>query len=209
MAQALANGMILSARIVCAAGDQIGVNVLWYVVSGVSGAPHLDSEVATALDNALAVPYKTWLTVNANYRGVGVSIVKPVRFVEVIGNAGAGAGTTAGDMLPRQISGLISFLTPNAGHQYRGRIYPPFLPRTYTDANGKALALLATNLAGIRAAIPNLITLGAIPNVTNLQHVIYHRKTNTTTPVNFYLSHTLTATQRRRGDEGRTNVTPF
>jgi hypothetical protein len=213
MAHVIQMNDILSCRVVAFDNNktQMGVNVLWYVCTGTGpGATSTELDLSASLTATLKPVYLPIMHAHADFRGLGVTVVKPVRFIEQHTSPGAPiAGTGGPDAMPLQVSYLIKILTALAGRKNRGRIYPPFPPSAFANTDGTMTAGAQTALGNLQAAIPLTITLGALPAVTNLALGVYHKSTGTISIATSTAPVFRWATQRRRGDEGRTNIAPF
>lgn len=212
MANIVNVGTVCLAKVVCydSTNLQVGINTLWYAVTAITGVPAItDAQLAGYLDGNVSAAYKAWINNNCSYRGVSVQIMAPVEFIAVNSIVGQGVGVGGATSLPNQVSGLLKFVTNKAGRAFRGRIYPPFPSTAWANANGELNAAGLAALGVIDIAIPAAHTIVSGANSATFQLVIWHRKTRTfdnvtaTPPVGEF------ATQRRRGQLGRTNLLPF
>lgn len=220
MATALDPGDLLRVRTWCAAGDQAAVNTLYYTVAAVSGGVTTDQNVADQLDAWFGPVYKPLLANTAEYRGVQVQLVKtPVRAaVNAFAEAGAGTGGAVG--MPRQVASLVKFLTPNAGRQYRGRLYIPFPSTSGGAGDGLPSSAYLVNLANLSALLASISTidnsLTTPTGYVTVAQVIVHSVPKGGTPpppapsvvINWEIAE-VWATQRRRGSFGRPNLPPI
>lgn len=201
---------VLRVRVVMNTTDQIGVNVLHYIVTAeVTGGATL-GEIAAYLDGMYHNAYKTLLTDQANYRGVGVQRVRPLpTSQEAVSTGNEGSGTQGGDPLPKQIAGLLSWKTIFAGPGFRGRTYVPFPPEQQNDPDGTPSANYLVNLATLSVQIRagGLVVGGG--GSSTLAFGIYKRQQQAFNGVVDQIIRPMWATQRRRGDFGRKNVLPF
>lgn len=215
MATNLASGQICQVRVVCADSTsvQAGINIMHFLVGTITGGVMTDAQAVAIVDASLATVYKPWINNNATYRGAGVKILTPTQQVEAVSTTHAGAGTGGANALPQQSSGLVKFLTAQAGRNYRGRIYPPFPPTGAANSDGAMTGGAATGLQNIGNAWLALNPLINGPVTVVFIPVIYHRAPpalkGTTTPILSALAVQDFATQRRRGQLGRTNIPPF
>jgi len=180
MARALVVGDILEVRAFCEAQNQVSINTLHYRVTalGIGGAT--DASLAPVLGAAVADAFKDYMGADADYRGIRLQVVHPLPkapFVTDVTDAGGGA--VAQDILPPQTAGLLTKLTALAGSRYRGLVYLPFAPETFSGADGRpnATGLVAMNAFGAALLIPLVMTVGA-DNV-DLQPVVWSRKFST------------------------------
>lgn len=212
MTTPLAVGQVLEVTVGCTCNDQFGLNVSHWQVAAVTAPPPNDGDTAAAFDATFAPLYKPAMTAAAFYFGVRAQIILPApRKVAVVAALLTGAGTDLSGPLPEQVSGLISLRTNTAGRGGRGRLYPPFPAiDAVDDPNAKptgAYTALLQAIANVHQT-PFLVTAGAA-NAT-LVPVLLKRSTGATTPVTGAFATGLWATQRRRGNYGKTNVgNPF
>jgi hypothetical protein len=211
-------GDIVQIRAVCFTIVQVSLNVThWRVVSTAGAGTNL-AQIATKFSTDLHMFYKAWMPPAASFRGIGATNISGVRSVEQTGVANAGIGTIAGtNLIPEQVSGLISWKTQSAGRHYRGRIYPGFVSAGYIDNVGTLNAAGLTALDGIRTAYGFIKTVTSGGDQTTLQLCVLHRSTparpippnDLVTDVTSSTRSESLATQRRRGDYGPTNQPPF
>lgn len=217
MATLITNGMVVRARTVCYDNEsqQVSLNIVVYQVIGVVG-PIFDTDIASALAAAHAPPYKAWMSSQSVYSGVGVQVYLPNLFPEVISNGGTGVGVAGSTQLPTQVSGLIRFssadvFTGTTGNKYipRGRIYPGFPATLWGSAQGQMTAPGLAALNAIRLTYP--LSRTVVVGVNSCQLSLHLRITPMPfiTPVASSVAFQKWATQRRRGDFGRTNPNPI
>lgn len=198
---------------------QLSLNILHYVVGATSPTPPTDQDVADQVDGFYSAVYRPAMPATASYRGVEVQILNTVwpykaLYVGATQNAAAGDGTASGAPLPGQVSGLISYQTARPGQGFRGRSYIGFPAIVHDTGAGNptpAYRVLLNAIGNITAAGIAVVTLGG--NTATLVRVILHGKDKTgfiptPTPVDGFATSANWATQRRRGDFGRQNVSP-
>lgn len=222
MANVLGVGELVKCRVWCntAAGNgQASVNTIWFTVAATGSPPATDQDVADTLDGLIHAQMKGLLSAIATYRGVQAQIYSSVTpylafFVDVFQNANAGAGTVAGNILPPQSCGLISFSTARSGAGFRGRWYQPFPGAADDSGGGSPSAGYITRLA----ALAGNVSIGLAPAIggrtATLVRAIVHGKNKggvipPPTPVVGASASSNWATQRRRGDFGRQNKSPI
>jgi len=194
----------------CYEVNQVGINNVYWAVVAVTGAGATLQEIATYLDANIGITYLDWLPATASYLGTTVQNVTPPITAPAFGVASAGAGTVAGGSAPKQLSGLIKFRNSLGGHANRGRIYVPFVPLaglqndgTLTGAQGVFLFAIAFSYQ------PTIVITPAVGRSTTINIAVFHRGDNTFSLITGNESSDLVATQRRRGDFGKTNPLPF
>ena len=200
---------IIEVRFVCTQLDQTAINVRHYKVTATTGTSQTLGDFSDVLDPIFAPLLKALLNTNAAYYGTVVRRVSPIPPSTIAWtNTGAAGGNALGDLLPRQTCGLIGLQTQFAGRAFRGRFYVPFPGEADSDANALPVAGYRGRLANLAFALTGNQLVG-IANTATLIPVIYHRASNTTTPINASVIRTKWATQRRRGSYGRPNPPPF
>jgi hypothetical protein len=111
---------------------------------------------------------------------------------------------------------LVNFKTINSGRGFRGRIYPGFVTTVHVNSSGNmnAAGLTAIQLLASVIPISRVITVGG--DSTTIQLVILRRMNGgvplpplSTADVITVNARNAYATQRRRGDYGRTNQAPI
>jgi len=214
MAVPIANGDIYAVRVFCHATDQTSVNTIHYVLTGLVGGPVNDVDFLNTFIGMAAWPtgWKALLSDDAQYRGTQMGRIfpkPPTRPNHTI--VGAGNGSVVGEILPRQVSGIISFQTDLAGPKYRGRLYIPFPSEASSDpALGTPSAAYVTALDSLAAIIatPLVIAPGGGASI-NAFPIVYHKDNNTYNLIVEGFGREKWATQRRRGSYGQPNIAPF
>lgn len=217
----MAAGDVAKVRTVCYTASQISVNVSFWRVVATGGALIPNSYVGFNLlfNLAMAPVYKPWMSSQARYRGTGCQLMQPASLFpatsEVTSVVSDGAGTGTAVMEATQVSGLIAWKTGLPGRHFQGRIFPGFADEVFQDTNGDLLAGGVAVLDGIRLAYttPIVLTSGVdtetwalcvrsvVPG-PGLPLVTYNTVTTG-------IARNKWATQRRRGQFGRTNALPF
>lgn len=194
----------------CYFQEQAGLNVLHYQVTGEQGGTLTPALVATQFGSQNGPLYRQVLASTASYIGcTSQRIVPKPPSLLATSTTSAGAGLVAGDVLPKQTAGIISFYTLNAGRRYRGRAYVPFPGEADNVADSTPSPTYVTMIGQLGLSLKGMnVTSGGL--TATLALVIYHRDLLIGTLVQGHVTKKLWATQRRRGDFGRTNAdTPF
>jgi len=196
-------------RVACITEDQAAINVLNYKIGTVVGGGVTDADAAATFDALFAPLYKALLSEEAEYYGVAVQRFFPTpRTVAIPIVASRGAGSVTGDMLPGQVSGIISLVTDFAGRKYRGRMYIPF-PGEADNVDHIPTSSYETRLNSLAVAVVTPVVVTAGGDSAEFRPQIYHRGTSTSDSITGSNSKRLWATQRRRGDFGQRNMPPF
>lgn len=201
---------------------QVCINTVYLQVAVSPGIGTMSEQsMCDAVSLAFSAYYVDYLTITAVYYGCSMQLVNPVPATEPIplfSRVGTHAGAVAGNPLPLQVSGVITIKTAFAGRHYRGRIYPGFLPASYSDATGAALPVMVTNMTLLANALQSTIAYTSGANIVNLFAVLRSAvqvlvppapKTVFYSPITSALPVQRFATQRRRGQYGRINSPPF
>jgi hypothetical protein len=200
---------VILVRHICYTPSQIAVRAYRAGIVALVGI--IDSTALLAcLDNSVAARYKAIMSPDARYRGTGIKkVVGAGTTSEEVISSNDGPGTVAGNLLPSQVTGMTTVQTGFAGRANRGRIYWPF-PSEADDIAGAipdpTYVVRADAAASILTGSPTLVFGAMVLTWTVLLH---HRVPNTNTPTTGRLTRPKWATQRRRGQYGKTNVLPF
>lgn len=193
------------------AASQAGLNIHYYKADTVVGAP-TTLQVANGLATQRGPLYAACLSAQAQYDGCTAQrFMGPLPLEEPVpSNLGfPDGGVVAGDALPSNIAGIISWKTGKAGRKYRGRSYIPFPGEASNAVAGLPEAAYLTQLAnlGNKLQTPALIDDGA-GNTVQLKKVIVHGRApgSAYDLVTTKIVRGLWAQQHRRGDYGRTNT---
>jgi len=211
-------GSVYKHRVFCYSGNQAAVNTRYFVPTLSSGSAQTEQALATALDAIFAPAYKPAMHSLAQYIGSDLQNIEtgPPYPVQLAATALTGNGTATGNPLPQQISGIYTIVTSFTGRGFRGRAYIPFpaanhatnaTPPLMTSGYQTLLAGIADVCSGVTA-----VTFGG--STYELFWVIRHAPTVispglTTTDITGFKVGVNWATQRRRGDFGRTNAVPI
>jgi hypothetical protein len=210
MPATIVNGNILRVTIVCSQTNQVSLNRMHYIASGVAGTP-TDLQVATAADTAFAAAMKAIIPLTATYRGCMCQIVSPnvPMFVTQSSNANAGTGGFGTTPMPAQVCGLITWLSVFAGRTGHGRFYAPFPAIGAATSGETPSAGYVTNLGTLAAAINGFTTVAGGGNSVTLQQCNWNQLHGFQHAFTGYVVRPRWATQKRRGDYGRANVSPI
>jgi len=176
---------------------QNAVNILHYKVAAVVGNP-TDTDVSADLDAAAGPLYRDLMSAEAAYVGSSFQIFSPIAFDRIINVVNGGVGDHAEDVLPTQTALVVTKRTGLAGRSFRGRMYVPFMPETYStvDAKPSAAALVAAD-ALASYPLDNITIINGGDSVT-LQPVVYSRKLATAVVVIGFTLRTEWGTMRTR-----------
>jgi len=200
----------------CQMGDQAGLNVFHYKVTGLATAGgNALSRLMEALETATyPASLRACMTSTAAYRGFTAQILAPVPSIAYGSQTGAGIGGIVSQGLPRQDCGIIQKRSAVPGRRKGGRFYVPFPAEENNTTDGIPDATYLGLINALATVLEGALTWGdagsAVP-------VIYTRPDPTHIPPVLASDHLIAtcrglqkwATQRRRGSFGRTNSPPF
>jgi len=189
-------------------GDQAGLNVVHYQVTTgpTAGTGQLSDFVLAWQGNNYAAKLKDILSVNATFQGVITRKISPslsLAYPDILGN---GAGTVAGETLPRQTCGFIRWRNEIPGKRRSGRTYAPFPGEADNTSGVGPTAGYITRLKDYKTSLFSAVSFG-VGGVAQLS--IWRRSTATASKVVDFVVPEAWATQRRRSTFGRKNVSPF
>lgn len=190
--------------------SQVGMNILHYICTSITGAGATQAKARDDMDGTLSAVLKPCLNANALYFGLSWQLIFPAPRLQTITTvANQGAGTGGSNTLPTQVAGLISKLTGMSGPGYHGRSYIPFPgtgddddPAVPSDAYFTALTALAAQMAAP-------ITVGSTGAQAVMTPGLYAAGSNRFVVLTSAYGSNAWATQRRRGAFGRINSNPF
>jgi len=202
---------ILEVKYYAFCNGQLGLNVRHYKVAITAGTGALLAEIAETLSTTAAPLYKDLMSNDAQYRGVSVQSVYPTPTGAVVyDTTGNDTGTVASQVLPTQVSGIITLHSAFAGRSGRGRAYVPFPASGDAADDNTPSAGYVSNLNLLGAFLTQTQTVtGAGGNSTVQPILIRSGNLTTTTPFISYTSRNKWATQRRRGSYGQANTSPI
>lgn len=185
--------------------DQLGLNIRHHQVTQIVGQGFTLGQWVTLMAGVIAPLYKNVIAPQATYVGTLARLVGigPVS-ASAWDTAGTGIGLGTGDMMPKQTAGLIAYTTAFAGRGSRGRTYVPFPTEGMNDPTGVPAATYRTAVDSIAQMWMGIRTIGGPDGGTGTP-VLFHKRTGGATLLLAYQVSSRWATQRRRGDYGRTN----
>lgn len=210
-------GDIVELRHVYTCQAQIGENIVHYKVGAITGGGATLIEASSGFGFLLTTTAPPCMPSIAAYYGTSAkNLVDPATSAQ--SSVFNTVGTLSASVSPKQVAVVLSLTSSLAGPKNRGRNYFPFFSAGLIAANGQlsaaGLALFNTLLSNGMPLI-HVIDDGA-GNTTTYGKVILHPGPLTvpvdparSTLVTFQTTQSKLGTQRRRGDYGRVNVTPF
>lgn len=207
-------GDLIQARVVCYTPSQISINTIHLrrTNSIPVGTGASLEELAITLDTAYAPRFKALMSSEAKYRGVGCKVITSPQTIEYFTVANDGVGGLVSELLPTQVTYVIQKRTVWGGRANIGRIFPGFPPQVAVDPNGVMAAAFAATVdalaAEFNAGLPVFGVSGATGD-TDFTYVLKHAGGTAFTDIDNFVGSDKFATQRRRGQYGKTNILPF
>ena len=198
---ALAANDIIETKIFLTTTGEVAINAFHYRVVAIAGASLTEQQVVDLLFTRFQAAYQALMSIAAFYAGLTVQKLRPLPVGAAQFSAAVPvAGTVAGDLMPRQVSGIITKRSVLAGRANRGRMYVAYPSETDNGTGGAPIASYLTRLATLAglAFVPFTLVSGA--NSVDLMPVVYHRIAGTSNDVATSLSRNYWATQRRRNN---------
>lgn len=212
----LAINHVYQIRTYCYSQPQLAINTRYVMITALTGPPKDTSDLVLVVDNALAPLYKPLLTNVAQYLGTSLQDITGDRPYPVASTTQANKGNGTGGVqpMPGQVSGIYSVYGDTAARAFRGRAYIPFpdvsagttgSPSNMKPAYQTLLVALADYCVG-----PVVWTVGTttVTAQFGIQHAVGTPLAGT---FNGWYTNGVGqnwATQKRRGDFGRTNPAP-
>jgi hypothetical protein len=207
-------GDIFCVESICQSMTQVFINRWHYYVAQSTGSPGIEmGDIAASFANFLG-PYFQGVLSNQNwFSGVRVYMAKvspPFIYPMPVENYTKAVGGDSGaNPCPGQDAPLISWYTDNSGPGGRGRTYHPTVSvdaiRGDGGINPSVKSWIGTLAAWLKLAAPIVVGANSLLGILSL----YHRVGRSSSPIVGYTVHNRVATQRRRGDFGRTNIGPI
>jgi hypothetical protein len=200
---------IYQVKVYSTLGQQGGINVLHAKCTFIGGAGVTDQQIADGYSNQLHALWKALMSSTASFRGIGARKIIPTLGVEAFSILNQGAGGVVGDPLPKQVSGIVTWRTALPGRQNRGRSYIPFPGESSNDADQTPVAGYVTALGNLINGLVGSLTIAIGADSNAFTTGVYHRAGQTINLITSGTARDRWATQRRRGDYGRTNILPI
>jgi len=195
----------------CRHVQQMGMNVRHFFVESIVGDPVDDDLVAEGISGHFANEYKALIAGDARYMGVTLRIVEPTPFPTTFSTQGQGDGVNLPDILPGQVSGLITLRSETPGPAGRGRVYVPWPYKAADSATGDAplssyVALLNALALFFTAGTPIVINSSTYEMTNIVYRPAIGAVPSVQSPITKAFGRSLWATQRRRGGYGARNI---
>lgn len=202
---------VLEVRAYCFQNAQLGVNTTHWKVSATPGPGLNQSSMANRFHLLLGTLYAANMnTTQASFLGISIQKVRPLpKPPTELSTSAAIPGADAGDPLPSQVRGLIALFGSGAGPSGRGRQYIPFFTVTFNSPTGHPTGAARGNMDLIKNILTAQQTLTVGLFSTVVDPVLFNRTTGVTTAIIGGSSRARWATQKRSGDYGRQNQSPF
>jgi len=196
----MAIGDVYQVRVRCQAGVQAGINIRhWRVFMETGPTPSL-SDLALEFYGDLIAEYQALLSAQAQFRTIAVKRILPIPAGADGPDVGEPVnGLVAGDILPRQASGLIKVITAFGGRSGRGRTFVPFPGEADNDVQGSPVGNYVTRLDDLAIKLTGTKNFVIGASTISLEPVLVGSGGTLATPLVGYQSRAQWATQRRRG----------
>ena len=207
-------GDFLQVKYFCRLYDQVGINIRHFQVMALGGTlTNINQDLTNALSTTSSVAYKQIIASLAKYFGLSVQILGATGWeAPWTSTFGQGFGTAVSGPLPLQTTGMITLKTGLTGKKNRGRVYVPFPSLGDVDSIDGTPITGYVNRLNILAQLWNddYDIANSSPAFTaTLRPQLYHPAVGNMTTITSAISRKRFATQRRRGNYGRTNPDPF
>jgi len=214
-------GDVLLFQVVGVQVEQVGYTGIHYKVTVVNPPGTSLGTIVSTLDSLYAPIVKNMLCAAATYQGAMLRRVWPLPpSPPAAEDTSRGPGLVAGELMPRQVAGVVSKFTAIAGRAFRGRAYTFFPSEDSNTANGTPSGAYLTSLDALASLMTQTHVIALGGSVT-IQPVLFHRGSTldppdpavplegSTTPIAGCRRRTGWGTQRKRGYFGRPNTPPF
>jgi hypothetical protein len=200
----------LQIRLYSTCGDQTAINVLNFVVGAVVGIVD-EQPFINAVSTKMSLAMVQLQSAESTYYGADLRVYSGGALGPTwTSRSGTAAGSQPGDVLPRQVAGVIGWQTLTPGRPGRGRTFVPFPPEQMSSGGGHPDTLYVGalgNLANqIRSTTPYVASTG---NTAVLNFTLRNRASNAFVLVVNHVARAKWGNQRRRGDYGKKNVPGF
>jgi hypothetical protein len=209
----LVNATIYRTTVYCTLGAQAAALPRYWSTGGSVVGTITMKQFADAVSAFLGPAYKAVLANVATYNGITCSRVTGATPYEIYDSStvSQGIGVAGAAAMSKQTAGLIGFYTNFAGRAFRGRQYVPFPASADDTGEGKPTIGAGSYVARLGALALVLITPFVVvsgANTATLTPVIFHKGSSSMTPITAAAARLVWATQKRRGDFGKTNNPP-
>jgi hypothetical protein len=195
----------------CVSGDQVAINVRnWRIIREDTGGA-LPQEIIDTYSLNVSILHKNWMPAAARFIGCSLTLanVIPPTVPPYTSHLGVGDGNRSGDLLPKQVAGLIHLHGTLAGRHGRGRMYIGFGTEVWNGPGGTVIGAALTVLDALRLFYAQAHDFVGATGTTRLEPCLRDRATNAYTLILDSIVDDRWATQKRRGDFGRTNPIPL
>lgn len=179
--------------------NQTGINVMHYRISVVVAPEPSRQQIANLMHTTIGPLYIPLMSSAGALIRTSVQKIRPLP-VEVAAEASTPtfAGGLTTDLLPGQVSGIITLRTAFAGRGFRGRQYIPWPTEGVSDSSGLPTNAYVLNLDALaqQLIVPLVVPNGA--GSATIQPVIFRRLTAVSNDVTSAIARVTWATQRRR-----------
>ena len=202
-------GAVIETVVIIGLEDQEGLNVRHWKVSSVQGSGANLSTIADRVSELVQPEYANLTNTVTQFYGCTAQQIQPYIPFKFLSIAHQAMGLKVGAHAAKQLSGLIRLATSAPGKGNHGRCYVPFPYAAFSTDGNFVIADYLLHLRNLAGHYSTPIQVGvAVGDGLVLQPQLWHRKTKTSTLIAVGTASNLIATQRRRGDFGKSNYVP-
>lgn len=202
-------GDIIQLTALTFANNQEGENKFDYRVVASNGTGKTDLQAVAIWSLLASDNYVTVLPDEATYTGAYFRLIyralltlyPPGRYSV----SGASPGGKPGDLIPSQVTAIISRETGVAGQGGRGRVFMPFVATTSVDTNGAMLEAARLLYQAVGDALMLDVTLGDDTDNVILQGGLFKGAGEPFLDNEFVFARREFGTMKKRGDRGQLN----
>jgi len=202
-------GDVVEARLYSHSEGQYAINTLHYKVTAEAGGGSTDSIFAGDLSELFPAALKDCMSVEAAYVGLSVQIIRPTRRPKIVNLVGAGDGTFAGDILPRQVAGIIRKKTNTGNRHGLGRMFVPFPSEDCNSLTGFPSVAYTDKMEILATKVLTTVVSADGANTSTLVPVLYDRVLHNTIELSGGEIATVWGTCKRRSDVRGADRLPF
>lgn len=209
-------GAVYELSIITRLDSQLGVNVHHYQVRrgiGTPGPLPAQGTAARTLAKKLTPLYQALMTARADVYGVRMrNVDTTLGASEVIIKITDAPGASEGEPLPMQVAGLITRRSERSGPKGRSRTFVPFPPSSRNQFRlGEPRPSIAylDRLDSLAQTLTGGTPLEEVPTVWSATFGLWSRRDLVFSTYVTVSARPVWATQRKRGNLGKTNPLPF
>lgn len=188
--------------------NQVGIFGCHYKITAIVGGGTSLGGIAFGMQTAVDGILQSLMATDVSILGCKVAILDQIPYPLPGIATSTSTGALVAPTLPGQASGIITKVTEFSGRKYRGRVYVPFPAPSQNDVDNTPTDNYVSNLLLLSQQLfaqPWTITDDGGNMVTVLAYLRQKLAPHNLTPITGGNPRKEWATQKRRGDYGRTN----